>query len=760
LANDLFDYAAAADSTSPPDAVADNAAVTSCEVRGEVLRLIFASDDGQYVVLRLRDLQNQELTVVGALGGVVEGQDLQCTGRWETHPQHGRQLHVSAFRAILPSTQEGICRYLSSGIIPGIGPKMAERIVDKFGSKTLDVLDHYTDRLLHIPGIGRKRASQIHAGWQEQTQQRDVHIFLQGLGLGPGICARIVRQYGVGAGEVVKANAYRLAHEVKGIGFILADRIARRLGVALDDPQRLCAGIVYVLQQLADQGNCCYPRPALLAAAAERLEVDAAGASIGLDRAIANAQVVVEKIAGDEHDLVYARELHVAETSLSATLAALLQAPPAIDLRRMRFGGGMYGRLNISQQAAVQTAFQAPVSLLTGGPGVGKTTVIGEIVRHARDHGMYVLLAAPTGRAAKRLSDSSRLEAKTIHRLLRWDPRQMQFYHNQQRPLKCNMLIVDEVSMLDIPLAEQLLTAIGANTHLVLVGDPDQLPSVGPGAFLHDLITSGLIPVTHLTDIYRQGENSRIVSNAHLVNRGMIPDLSTLPPDVQGDFYWVEQDDPERAVAMIVKLLAERIPQRFGFDPLEDVQVLVPMNRGSCGTIRLNETLQHALNPGPKPEFRYGERRFRLGDRVMQISNNYDKGVFNGDLGRIQAINSSAKTCSILFEAGCTEYEWAEVDQLRLSYAVTVHKSQGCEFPVVIMPVLNQHYMMLQRNLIYTGMTRARQLLVMLGSHKALALAVRNEQRLTRHSGLQARLLQHLARQPRVPAVTSERGTR
>ncbi len=697
-------------------------------LRGEVLRVLFSSADGEYTVLKLLENGCQERTLVGPLAGLVEGQEIEAVGRWENHKDHGRQLRVREFRAVLPSTEEGIRRYLASGLIPGIGPKYAERIVEHFGTDTLRILGNYSERLREVPGIGKKRIEEIRAAWQEHAGQRDVLVFLQGLGIGGALCARIINQYGAGAAEVVRTSPYRLAAEVRGIGFLSADRIAGKLGLAKDDPRRLAAGILHVLDQLALAGHVCYPREALLVEAAKTLEVTGEAAAEGLERACRAGRAVEVQSQGDPPGLfVYRHNLLVEEQGLAEALEVLLRCPlppvrlPAADT------GPAYQRLNEAQRQAVDWAFQAPVSIITGGPGVGKTTVVGQIVALAQRLHLPIALAAPTGRAAKRMAEASSLAAQTLHRLLKWDAASYSFQHDPDRPLPCKLLVVDEVSMLDVSLACSLFRAVGAGTRVVLVGDRDQLPSVGPGSVLQDLIASGRIPVTQLTEIYRQSGEGRIIFNAHAVNHGRLPDIRPVPRGQPADFYWIEKDLPEEAADVIVRMVADRIPQSFGFDPREDIQVLAPMRRGSCGTETLNTRLQDALNP-KGAEFKHGEHRFRVGDRVMQTVNNYDKGVFNGDLGRIHDIQYAERIFHVAFDAGLVEYEWADADEIALAYAVTVHKSQGCEFPVVLMPLLTQHFVMLERNLVYTGMTRARKLLIMVGSQRALAIAVGRSQ--------------------------------
>jgi exodeoxyribonuclease V alpha subunit len=570
-------------------------------VRGEVLRILFASQDGQYSVLKLLEDGCKEQTLVGPLTGLMEGQEIEAVGRWETHKDHGRQLRVREFRAVLPSSEEGIRRYLASGLIPGIGPKYAERIVERFGTDTLRILDHYSERLREVPGIGKKRIEEIRTAWHEHAGQRDVLVFLQGLGISSAFCARILNQYGAGAAEVVRRSPYQLAAEVRGIGFLSADRIAGKLGIAKDDPRRLAAGVVHVLDQLAQAGHVCYPKEQLLVEAARTLDVTPEATQEGLTRAELAGQVVeIISQADPPGTFVYRQTLLAAEQGLAEALGVLFLSPlPAVKVPAHALGEG-FERLNEAQKQAVARAFRSPVSIITGGPGVGKTTVIGQIVAIAEHLNLSISLAAPTGRAAKRMAETSSLAAQTIHRLLKWDAQSHSFQHDPDRPLPCRLLVVDEVSMLDVSLACSLFRAIAAGTRVVLVGDRDQLPSVGPGSVLHDLIASERIPVTELTEIYRQSETGRIIANAHAVNHGAMPDTSPVPRGQPADFYWIEKDSPEEVADLIVRMVAERIPHSFGFNPMEDVQVLAPMRRGSCGTQSLNEQLQDALNPkGP-----------------------------------------------------------------------------------------------------------------------------------------------------------------
>jgi exodeoxyribonuclease V alpha subunit len=723
----------------------DATGIAEHTLRGEITRVVFTSEDSGYSVIRMVTVAGAEQTVVGVLPGAYEGQGVEVTGVWEKHREHGLQLRTRAYRFILPSSPDGIRRYLASGIIPGIGPKLAELIVDHFGGRTLEVLEHYSSRLTEIPGFGRKRLEMVRKAWQEHASRRDIFIFLQGVGVSMAYCQRIFRRYGEAAPKVVKDNPYQLAEDVDGIGFILADRIAGNLGIAKDADERLAAGVVFSLNRLEEAGHVCYPEPELLKYAAELLGVEEEAARRGLAVAIERRLAARAEFAGADEVggtvvMVYRGAMGAAEQELAhlvlrlsrvaARGRAIEKIPPA---GRTPFGP--------EQLAALTAAARHPLSIITGGPGVGKTTVVGELVRRAQAAGLKILLAAPTGRAAKRLSESCRRTAMTIHRMLKWEPAAKRFEHDASRPLRCDLLVVDEVSMLDLPLALYLFRAIRPGTTVVMVGDADQLPSVGPGTVLLDLIRSECAAVTHLATIYRQGQDSRIIGNAHAVNAGRVPDLTPVARDQLTDFYWIDEDDPERAMPLIAEVVASRIPKRFGFDPHQDIQVIVPMNRGSCGTKALNDLLQSRLNPeGDRPQFRSGERLFRGGDRVMQTANNYDKGVFNGDMGRIVHVDYGEKRFRVLFDTGPVEYEFVEADQLVHAYAVTVHKSQGSEFPAVVFPLLTQHYLLLQRNLVYTGMTRAKRLLVMLGSRRALHMAVSNTRLEPRFSMLLQRL--------------------
>ncbi len=721
-----------------------SAGLTEHTLHGEVSRVVYENDDQSYTVLRMIDHQGVEHTVVGSIFGAYQGQGIEVSGVWESHKEHGRQFRAKSYKFVLPTTNKGIESYLASGIIPGIGPKRARDIVAHFGLRTLEIMDRYSSRLKEVRGLGKKTVDGIRKAWAEHADRRNLYIYLQGLGISTAYCQRIYRVYGSQAGEVVKENPYRLAADVDGIGFKMADRIALQLGIGKNDEKRLAAGAVFALDQLQMSGHVCYPEEDFCNYCAEILEVGDEEARRGMAAAEKAGMLMIDQFksakTGTVKRLVYDRSMNSAETELPILVKMLADAKNPRGRKILQFQSPSKLELSDEQRNAVERAGYYPLSIITGGPGVGKTTVVGEIVRRAKVARLTVALAAPTGRAAKRLTESSGIEAKTIHRLLIWDPSEKKFVYGRERQMKCDLLIVDEVSMLDLSLAVHLFRAIRPGTSVVLVGDADQLPSVGPGRVLHDFIKSRKFALTHLSKIYRQGEGSRIITNAHRVNAGQLPEIPDTNQQELQDFYWIEQDDPEQVVEMIQIMVKERIPKRFAFNPMRDIQVLTPMNRGSCGTKTLNMVLQEALNHGDKPQFKSGERIFKAGDRVMQTVNNYDKNVFNGDLGRICHIDSSEKVFRVRFEGIEVQYEFVESDQLTLAYATTVHKSQGSEFPVVVTPLLTQHFMMLQRNLLYTAMTRAKKLLVLIGSRKAVAMAVKNARLEPRFSMLLARL--------------------
>lgn len=712
-------------------------------LEGTIERFAYRNEENGYTVARVQPRgKAYEVTAVGNLAGAAVGELVRLHGYWRSHPEYGRQFEVRSFSVQLPATIDGIRKYLGSGLIKGVGPVNAARIVDTFGPRTLDVIEHEPERLRQVPGIGPKRAERIRKSWEEQKQIKEIMIFLQGQGIGAGLAVRIYRHYGNQALDVVQTDPYRLAAEVEGIGFKTADRIARALGAPLDSPQRIQAGLSHVVSTFCDEGHCFASQPALVARAAELLEVPAAACQDQLGDLIGRGALVADG------DAIYLPAFHQAEVSVARKLRRLQAAPRnrlepfrSIDWERAFAWLQQHSALTLApqQMQAVRMALTEKVSILTGGPGTGKSTIIGSLVALLRAQRGTVLLAAPTGRAAKRLSEAAGHPARTIHRLLEFNPgAERGFLRDRDNPLDADLIIVDEASMVDILLMNHLLRAIEVGSHLLLVGDVDQLPSVGPGNVLRDLIESGTIPVTRLTTIFRQAPGSAIVANAHRINAGKLP----LTSPTIGDFFLFKQADPQRAADLVLDLVARRIPARFGFDPKSDIQVLSPMHRGPAGVAELNRRLQERLNP-PAPgraEVAHGPRTFRVGDRVMQVRNNYDKGVFNGDLGQVEAIDLEEKTLTVDFDGEAVRYEFLQLDELVHAYAASVHKAQGCEFPAVVIPLLAQHYMMLQRNLLYTAVTRARQLVVLVGSPQAVAMAVHNHRIARRNTRLAMRL--------------------
>ena len=741
LSNDM-DSLFSNDNINENDHQAPKGSLTEQYFRAEVSSIVFKSDDGSYCVLRALDEKDNIVSIVGALESLAEGQDFEAWGSWERHKEFGRQFRVNRYKALLPSNVDGIKRYLASGLFKGIGQKTAERIVDKFGLETINILDNYSSRLSEVPGLGKDRIKKIKAAWTTQVGQRETDVFLQSLGITPSYCRRVIKHFGPTTAAIIKENPYRLT-EVRGIGFKLADKAAMNSNIEKSNPFRLEAGVCYVMKELSERsGHCCFPLGGLADRASKTLEVDDELARLGIRTAVDSGQLICDDKYTSEV-AIYPPKIYQAEVELASIISKIPQKFRNQQAHLPVSEG--WGILNKAQQDAVYNSFQHHISIITGGPGVGKTTVIREIVHIAKALKLKFALAAPTGRAAKRMTESCLHTAQTIHRLLKWDPEEGGFIYGNKKKLSHDLLIIDEVSMIDVMLANQLFRALPFNCRIVLVGDKDQLPSVGAGKVLADLLYSRRVKTTSLTEVYRQGKNSFIIGNAHKVNRGEIPDLASVPKSAElRDFYWIEQDDLEKAVETIKKMASDRIPNRFGFNPLTDVQILAPMSRGQCGVFNLNYELQELLNPREhgKSYLKSGDVSYRPGDRVMQIVNNYDLKVFNGDLGTYKGIDEGMESFTVLYDSGEVQYPMEDVDQIRLAYAITIHKSQGSEFPCVIVPVLNSHFVMLQRKLIYTAMTRASKLLIMVGSYKAMRIAVNNFNTAPRHSLLAHRLKQ------------------
>ncbi len=711
---------------------------------GQIERITYTNPENGYTVARLNVHGSRKVvTVVGTLVDPVPGEVVELSGRWRAHPRFGDQFEIHSYRTTAPSTVAGIQKYLGSGLIKGIGPGMAERIVKKFGKNTLDIIENKAERLAEIDGIGKKRVAMIKAAWEEQKEIRDVMVFLQSHNVSSGYASKIFKQYGSRSIEVVTRNPYQLATDIYGIGFLTADRIAAEIGFAKDSAVRIEAGLLYVLNQMAEEGHVCYPYDALLKKAGEILEVEPYLAADAVRRSASAKRVVVESVAPEYTDTaVYLARYYTCETGIASMIKRLSAAPKAIrSIDTDRALEWVQKELSFTlaekQAAAVTAALQNKLLVITGGPGTGKTTIVRAVLQIFARIRVNIRLAAPTGRAAKQMSETTGFPASTIHRMLSFNAKSGGFQKNEHNPLACDLLVVDEASMIDTVLMYHLLKAVPKEATLVLVGDCNQLPSVGAGNVLEDMIASRKVPVVRLNEIFRQARQSRIIVNAHRINSGYMPQLDSKQKDA--DFFFIEQQEPEDAASLILSLAASRIPDSFGLDPVEEIQVLSPMHKGVVGTANLNRELQKRLNPG-KEGVAAGSAMFCPGDKVMQIRNNYDKSVFNGDIGRICRLNREEQELCIDFEGRQLSYDFTELDELVLAYAVSVHKSQGSEYPAVILPVLTQHYIMLQRNLLYTAVTRGRKLVVVVGTKKALAIAVKNDRTQHRHTRLDLRL--------------------
>jgi len=716
---------------------------------GQIVRVnYYDAASGFTVALLETEAAGEGVTVVGPLYNPQPGEVLHVEGHWETHAVFGRQLRVERFRSGHPHSIEGIRRYLGSGLIKGIGAEMAKRIVAHFGEATLAIIAQDGARLQEVPGIGPQRAAQIQEAWSAQREVRDVMLFLQEHAIATTHALKIFQAYGPQTLAVLRRNPYRLAGEIAGIGFKTADRIARRLGFALDSPARAEAGVLYRMLELSEKGHVYFPREALETDAAQLLGIDrrkvtAAVAGLGrTGRLVITLRPGAARPGPQGGEAVYLAALYRSETDVARHLLRLHQARAApLPLQMAEALALAARRLGLqpaaAQQAAIRAALHSKILVITGGPGTGKTTLIRAIIAIYEAGGARMHLAAPTGRAAKRMAESAGRQAQTIHRLLEFSFPQGGFQRDAQHPLQSDLVIVDEASMLDIRLMDALVQALPDAARLILVGDIDQLPSVGPGAVLGDVIGAGCFAVVRLTDIFRQARASTITVNAHRINAGKLPQLKN---DAEaGDFFFIERNTPEQALDTIVHLVAARIPQRFGFDARRDIQVLTPMHRGVTGVANLNRILQTTLNPQTHQMAR-GQHLFQRHDKVMQVRNNYDKDVYNGDIGTISAIAADGQGLTVAFDGREVPYAGAEVDEIELAYAISIHKSQGSEFPAVVVPVLTQHYVLLQRNLLYTAVTRGRRLVVLVGARKALAMAVRNAVPQARYSGLGARL--------------------
>lgn len=718
------------------------------DLEGQIERITYTNEENGFTIAKLKVYGRPDLvTVVGNLMAPTPGEILKLKGEWANHPKYGEQFKIVQYKTTVPASVYGIQKYLGSGLIKGIGPVMAKRIVKEFGEQTLDIIEDEIDKLEQVAGIGSKRIRMISKAWDDQKEIRDVMLFLQGHGVSSGYATKIFKQYGNRSIQVVKKNPYRLATDIFGIGFVTADHIAAKLGFDKNSELRAEAGILYVLHQLADEGNVYYPYEPLLNKCKEILEVEEGIIVKAVDTIAVERKIVIEKINEAPGELkenrgVYLAKFHVTETGIARQIKALLKAPKSIrSFDSSKAASWVQEQLSIdlaeNQVQALRSAAESKVLVITGGPGTGKTTIINALLKIFSGLKVRIMLAAPTGRAAKRMSEATGYEAKTIHRLLEYSIQKGGFKKDDEQPLDCDLIIVDEASMIDTILMYHLLKAIPLKATFILVGDVNQLPSVGAGNVLRDIIASDVIPVVRLNEIFRQAKESKIIVNAHKINNGILPSFT--PSGPKDDFYFIEQEDPENVLRIILELVSDRVPRRFGFDPIDDIQVLSPMHKGTVGTGNLNIELQRWLNLR-KDGVTSGNRAFRTGDKVMQIKNNYDKEVFNGDIGRIARVDPEMREVDISFDGRNVPYDFTDLDEIVLAYAVSVHKSQGSEYPAVIIPILTQHYMLLQRNLIYTAVTRGRKLVIVIGTKKALAIGVKNDKTRKRYTFLEQRL--------------------
>jgi exodeoxyribonuclease V alpha subunit len=712
------------------------------KLQGSVERVTFHSESSGFCVLRVKVKGHRELvTVIGSAASVTAGEYIECSGFWVNDRQHGQQFKTVSIKIVPPTTLEGIEKYLGSGMIKGIGPHFARKLVKAFGADVFEVIELTPERLLTLPGIGKKRLERVTSAWAEQKVIREIMVFLQSHGVGTSRSVRIYKTYGEQAIDKVRENPYRLALDIHGIGFKTADTLAQKLGIAPDSLIRAQAGVRHVLQEWSNEGHCAAARETLCAMAVKLLEIPAPVIDEGITAELVEGNLTAETI--DQHETVFLTPLYRAEVGCANHLLRLNQGKTpwgTIDAQKaipwVEEQTGL--TLSASQRAAIELMLQHKVTVITGGPGVGKTTLVNSILKILTAKHINIALCAPTGRAAKRLSESTGLEAKTVHRFLEFDPSLFAFKHNEEFPLALDCLVIDESSMMDVTLMNQLLKAVPSNAALLIVGDVDQLPSVGPGAVLADIIDSGKIATVRLTEIFRQAQTSKIITNSHRINQGQLPQTDS--SQALSDFYCIYAETPEEIFTKLMQVVLERIPQRFNLHPVSDIQVLTPMNRGGLGARSLNIELQQRLNGASEPKVtRYGSI-YAPGDKVIQQVNNYDKEVFNGDIGTVVSIDVEESLLQINFDDRTVDYEFNELDEISLAYAISIHKAQGSEYPAVVIPLAMQHYMLLERNLLYTGVTRGKQLVVIIAQPKALAMAVKNQRSQRRVTNLIARL--------------------
>lgn len=703
-------------------------------LQGFVEAIVYVQPENGFTVARLKEPKKKEFTsIVGYFPSIQPGETISCSGVWKLHPSHGRQFEVQQYTIEMPSDLVGIQKYLESGLIKGIGPVFAQKIIERFGMDTLTIIEQIPDRLLEIPGLGEKKLERIVACWRAQSSIREVMIFLRTHGVSPAYAQKIYKNYGEQSIEKVQENPYQLAKEIHGIGFKMADRIALKLGFQLHSPERIRAGIEFVLWELSNEGHTCFPLQDFLPLAMKALEVQQDLVEKEIQH-LTELNFLVQKEGSVWLKIFYAYEMGIAKDLIRLSKSPQVIRP--IDAKRAV--DWVQGQLKIQfamqQKQAAEKALTDKVHIITGGPGTGKSTITNAILTVAGRLTNSILLAAPTGRAAKRLTQITGRKAFTIHALLEMDFASGGFKKNRDNPLRCDLLIIDEASMIDTPLLFALLRAIPSQTRVLFVGDIDQLPSVGPGMTLADMIQSGEFGVTRLTEIFRQARGSRIITNAHRINHGEFPALMT--PE-ESDFHFIEAETPEAIQQVILQLVSQEIPTKWQFDRIEEIQVLSPMKRGAIGSEMLNNALQEILNPSRQPLFRAGHR-FHVGDKVMQIKNNYDKEVFNGDIGKITAIDRVEQTLLVSFDERLVEYDFSELDEIVLAYATSVHKFQGSECPCIVMPIHTSHFKLLLRNLLYTAVTRGKKQVYLVGTKKAIAIAIHNDQVQKRYTGLLA----------------------
>ena len=719
-------------------------------LEGELERITYSNPETHYTIAKLKTSKTHNMvTIVGSMPAVKPGQFLKIEGIWETHPKYGQQFKIASYEETLPATISGIKKYLASGIVKGIGPSTAHRMISCFGAKTFEIIEKNPERLVEVDGVGPAKAALIGDAWKNNHAARGVMQLLQNSGVKTAYCAKILKTYGADAVNIIRNDPYRLATDIPGIGFYFADRIALTLGVSRDDTQRVRACIIHVIQQFINEGHVFIFENQLVVQCADLFSLEADITRYSIEKLSADGELVIENAPDtSENKIVYLKEIHQAETGISNRIKALLSVPvipPSIDAERIskEVQKKLAIALSREQIDVLEKILSHRVVIITGGPGTGKTTLIRSVNAIFEALGKRVLLAAPTGRAARRLSEVTRRDAKTIHRLLGVNFKDGLFDKNRDNPLDADAVIIDEASMVDTLLMFHLINAVPMTAALILVGDVFQLPSIGPGNVLSDMIKSARTPIFYLKKIFRQAHKSPIVFNAHRIRQGEFPVFKPLDPtEGLSEFYFIEQDDPNTVVTTILELCTKTIPERFNFDPVHDVQILTPMHKGVIGTTHLNQVLQEVLNPNPVIIETRGST-FKIGDKVMHLKNNYQKEVFNGDIGTIRTVDVKENIFSVDFYGRTVSYDFMEMDDISLAYAISVHKSQGSEYPAVILPIMTQHFVLLQRNLLYTAITRGKKLVILIGTKKALAIALKNDTPKKRLSGLAFRLKQN-----------------